>query len=89
MKQTILTLIAAMLLTSCVVEQKYLYHENGKNYWGTIEEYYELKYQKGVELNKWNPDVVPSPEDYAESWTRFTKNKSKPRKSYKIRIFKK
>ncbi|WP_335974113.1 hypothetical protein [Gaetbulibacter jejuensis] len=86
MKKIILTLIAAGLLTSCVVEQKYLYHEKGKDYWVSIEEYYELKYQKGVELNKWNPDVVPSPKDYAESWTEFTKNKSKPRKSYKIRL---
>lgn len=86
MKKYTFLLFTGFLFTSCVVENKYLYHKKGKNYWVTIEEYYELNYQEGVELNKWNPDVVPSPEDYAESWTEFTKNKSKPRKSYKIRL---
>ena len=89
MKKTILTLITATLLTSCVVEKKYLYHEKGKDYWVSIEEYYELKYQKGVELNKWNPDVVPSPKDYAKSWTEFKLKNSKPKKTSKLTIFSK
>lgn len=87
MKKIILTLIAAGLLTSCVVEQKYLYHEKGKDYWVSIEEYYELKYQKGVELNKWNPDICPSPKDYAERWTELTLKNSKPKKNKQVDYF--
>lgn len=86
MKKYTFLLFAGFLFTSCVVEQKYLYHEKGKDYWVTIDEYYELKYQKGVELNKWNPDICPSPKDYAESWTEFKKTKGKPKKTYKIKF---
>lgn len=86
MKKLILLLFVIFTLTSCVVEHTYLYHEKGKDYWVTIEKYRELKYKKGVELNKWNPDVCPSPEDYADSWTKFKKNIGKSRKTYKIRL---
>lgn len=88
-KLFLILLVSIFTLTSCVVEQKYLYHEKGKDYWVSIEEYYDLKYQKGVELNKWNPDVCPSPKDYAESWTEFKKTKGKPKKTYKISILNK
>jgi len=86
MKKYTFFLFAGFLFTSCVVEEKYLYHERGKDYWVSIEEYYQLKYQKGVELNKWNPDICPSPKDYAESWTKFKKTKGKPKKTYKIKF---
>ena len=89
MKKHILILAIGLLLSSCVVEQKYLYHEKGKNYWVTIEEYYDLMYHQGVELNKWNPDICPSPKDYAESWAEFKKTKGKPKKTYKFSILNK
>ncbi|WP_335976129.1 hypothetical protein [Gaetbulibacter jejuensis] len=89
MKKYTFLLFAGFLFTSCVVEEKYLYHERGKDYWVSIEEYYELKYQKGVELNKWNPDICPSPKDYAESWTELTLKNSKPKKTSKLTIFSK
>lgn len=90
MKKIFLLLIVSIFtLSSCAVEEKYLFHKNGENHWVSIEEYYELKYQRGLILNRENPNICPSPKDYAESWTEFKKEECKPRKVYRLLIFKK
>lgn len=90
MKKSIVSLLViAFTLTSCVVEEKYLFHKNGENYWVSIEEYYELKYQRGLILHEENPNICPSPKDYAESWTKFKKEECKPKKVYQLPIVKK
>jgi hypothetical protein len=90
MKKSVLLIpVIAFILTSCVVENKYLFHKNGENYWVSIEEYYELKYQRGLILHEENPNICPSPKDYAERWTRLTKDKGKPKKVLRLSIFRK
>ena len=86
MKKYTFLLFAGFLFTSCVVEHKYLFHENGEDHWVSIEEYYNLKYERGLRLHESNPNRFPSPKDYAESWTKFTKKYSEPKKTYRLSI---